>query len=26
MAVASLVGCTWCLDFNHFQAHNENAV
>ena len=24
MAVASLVGCTWCLDFNHFQAHNEN--
>lgn len=24
MAVASPVGCTWCLDFNHFQAHNEN--
>ena len=24
MAVASLVGCTWCLDFNYFQAHNEN--
>ncbi len=23
MAVASLVGCTWCLDFNYFQAHNE---
>ena len=26
MAVASLVGCTWCLDFGYFQAHNENAV
>ena len=24
MAVASLVGCTGCLDFNYFQAHNEN--
>jgi alkylhydroperoxidase family enzyme len=24
MAVASLVGCTWCLDFNYFRAHNEN--
>jgi alkylhydroperoxidase family enzyme len=24
MAVASLVGCTWCLDFNYFQVHNEN--
>ena len=24
MAVASLVGCTWCLDFNYLQAHNEN--
>ena len=23
MAVASLVGCTWCLDFNYFMAHNE---
>jgi AhpD family alkylhydroperoxidase len=23
MAVASLVGCSWCLDFNYFQAHNE---
>ncbi len=23
MAVASLVGCTWCLDFNYFQAHNQ---
>lgn len=22
MAVASLVGCTWCLDFNYFQARN----
>ncbi|UFU06441.1 carboxymuconolactone decarboxylase family protein [Ruania halotolerans] len=24
MAVASLVGCTWCLDFGYFQAQNEN--
>jgi alkylhydroperoxidase family enzyme len=24
LAVASLVGCTWCLDFNYFQAYNEN--
>ena len=24
MAVASLIGCTWCLDFNYFHAHNEN--
>ena len=24
MAVASLVGCTWCLDFGYFQAYNEN--
>lgn len=24
MAVASLIGCTWCLDLNYFQAHNEN--
>jgi alkylhydroperoxidase family enzyme len=23
MAVASLVGCTWCLDFGYFMAHNE---
>jgi alkylhydroperoxidase family enzyme len=23
MAVASLVGCSWCLDLNYFQAHNE---
>jgi alkylhydroperoxidase family enzyme len=23
MAVASLVGCTWCLDFGYFQTHNE---
>jgi AhpD family alkylhydroperoxidase len=23
MAVAAMVGCTWCLDFNYFQAHNE---
>ncbi|WP_310964542.1 carboxymuconolactone decarboxylase family protein [Nocardioides terrisoli] len=22
MAVASRVGCTWCLDFNYFEAHN----
>jgi alkylhydroperoxidase family enzyme len=24
MAVASLVGCTWCLDFGYFEAHNES--
>jgi alkylhydroperoxidase family enzyme len=23
MAVASMVGCTWCLDLGYFQAHNE---
>ena len=23
MAVASLVGCSWCLDFNYFKAHND---
>ncbi len=23
MAVASLVGCTWCLDFNYFMAQNH---
>ncbi len=23
MAVASQVGCTWCLDFNYFEAHNN---
>ena len=23
MAVASLVGCSWCLDFGYFLAHNE---
>jgi alkylhydroperoxidase family enzyme len=23
MAVASQVGCSWCLDFNYFRAHNE---
>jgi alkylhydroperoxidase family enzyme len=23
MAVASQVGCTWCLDFGYFQAYNE---
>lgn len=23
MAVASMVGCTWCLDFNYFEAHNK---
>lgn len=22
MAVASLVGCSWCLDYNYFHAHN----
>jgi len=24
MAVASSVGCSWCLDFGYFQAHNED--
>jgi alkylhydroperoxidase family enzyme len=24
MAVASLVGCTWCLDLGYFQARNEH--
>lgn len=24
MAVAALLGCTWCLDFHYFQAHNEH--
>lgn len=24
MAVASLVGCTWCLDYGYFEAYNEN--
>ncbi|RPF22507.1 carboxymuconolactone decarboxylase family protein [Myceligenerans xiligouense] len=23
MAVASLVGCSWCLDFNYFEAHHK---
>ena len=23
MAVASLLGCTWCLDFGYFMAHNK---
>ncbi len=23
MAVASLVGCTLCLDFGYFEAHNK---
>lgn len=23
MSVASFVGCSWCLDLNYFQAHNE---
>ena len=23
LAVASLVGCSWCLDLGYFQAHNE---
>ena len=23
MAVASLVGCSWCLDLGYFRAHNE---
>ncbi|MDN5853055.1 MAG: carboxymuconolactone decarboxylase family protein [Actinomycetia bacterium] len=24
MAVASRVGCTWCLDFNYFEAHSQD--
>ncbi|MFF3913325.1 carboxymuconolactone decarboxylase family protein [Streptomyces sp. NPDC001852] len=24
MAVAALVGCSWCLDINYFQARNKN--
>ena len=24
MAVASLVGCTWCLDYNYFEARNHH--
>jgi alkylhydroperoxidase family enzyme len=24
MAVAAKVGCSWCLDFNYFEAHNKN--
>jgi alkylhydroperoxidase family enzyme len=24
MAVASLIGCSWCLDFGYFEAHTEN--
>ncbi|GAA1477137.1 hypothetical protein GCM10009623_15830 [Nocardioides aestuarii] len=24
MAVASQVGCSWCLDFNYFEAHNRD--
>ncbi len=23
MAVASLIGCTWCLDYGYFEAHNN---
>ena len=23
MAVAAQIGCSWCLDFGYFQAHNE---
>lgn len=23
MAVASMLGCSWCLDFGYFMAHNE---
>ena len=23
MAVAAQVGCSWCLDFNYFEAHNQ---
>ena len=24
MAVAAQVGCSWCLDFNYFEAHNNH--
>jgi alkylhydroperoxidase family enzyme len=24
MAVAAQVGCSWCLDFNYFEAHNKD--
>lgn len=24
MAVASMVGCSWCLDYNYFEAHNHH--
>ena len=24
MAVAAQVGCSWCLDFNYFEAHNRD--
>ena len=24
MAVASFIGCTWCLDYNYFEAHNKS--
>jgi alkylhydroperoxidase family enzyme len=24
MAVAAQVGCSWCLDFNYFEAHNKS--
>lgn len=24
MAVASMVGCSWCLDYNYFEARNQN--
>ena len=24
MAVAAHVGCSWCLDFNYFEAHNKD--
>jgi alkylhydroperoxidase family enzyme len=24
MAVAAQVGCTWCLDYNYFEAHNNH--
>ena len=24
MAVAAQVGCSWCLDFGYFEAHNED--
>ena len=26
MAVASYIGCTWCLDYNYFEARNKTST